>query len=456
MINNKITLICLLLITTTTLFAQNYSIAKGYYTKARETFEKNNFTATIDYLTKAKNEINTTNPDIMYYEILSLFAIDIKDERINTLGLKFLEEVSNADSRTKTISKKVIEHKEAVLAYRKKEEEAFNKIAKEKKQDLIDSFLNDYPSSIRKAEVLKMSKQFEAEKYANAIKLDDYKTYKLFLIEYPKTSKKEEITRLKAQAYELKRYNEVTKSPRLSPKYMSEFPKGKHTEEVKENYENYLFNKGNSYFSNKDYANAKNTYNTYLKNFERNQNASQAKKNVQIIEAYEQKNARIKARKSVNYIMPTYITNESFGIQLGKLHMKKLGVYFNLSANKNVFELEFNEDEAIKTSDFEVFSESENFDKANISSVFGLTYKVIYPLWINLGGGASYNEYFVADDSADITQKVTFEEKENLNFFPEIGLTVKLGNIISINGTALFIDGETYYKVGLGFTTNKW
>jgi len=116
-------------------FGQNLDMAKAYYEKAGEAYNQRNYQKAIDYLENAKGQLGTTNPDIMYLEVKSRFALGKLDDKIELLVADFFKK-SNADDPKRTeVSVLLINYREKEADLRKQEEKLKEerRIAEEKR-----------------------------------------------------------------------------------------------------------------------------------------------------------------------------------------------------------------------------------------------------------------------------------------------------------------------------------
>ena len=81
------------------------------------------------------------------------------------------------------------------------------------------------------------------------------------------------------------------------------------------------------------------------------------------------------------------------------------------------------------------------------SASLGLTYPIVYPLYLSAGAGVNFKQY----SNEDATVIFSLEEEKKYAIFPELGLQAKLGTLI-IGGGASCIREEIIYKMGIGFT----
>lgn len=238
------------------------------------------------------------------------------------------------------------------------------------------------------------------------------------------------------------------KDPEIYKNYLKTYPEGKYKSQVKTTLENLMLNKANREFESEEYNLAKNSYQEFREVFPSSNSNNIVTERLDTIEKRLQQKTQVENRTSGNYIMFTYGGNETYGLQFGKLHLSKVGTYFNIRANESVTELKF-------TEDIEVQNSRGDFEEAVIAASFGLTFKIYYPLWIYAGVGVQYKELFIKDDSDEVmTFKITDEEPYII--FPEVGLKVKLGRIGALKVGGAYLDGEAIFQVGLGFMIRNW
>ena len=140
-------LILILIVLLSTLsFGQNKDLARAYYKKAGETYNERNYQKAIDYLENAKKQLGATNPDIIYLEIKSRFALRKPDDRIESLVSDFLRESNADDSRRSELTVLLIDYREKKEVF--KEEQLKHLSEKELKEWIenndVNSFINKY------------------------------------------------------------------------------------------------------------------------------------------------------------------------------------------------------------------------------------------------------------------------------------------------------------------------
>lgn len=431
-------------------FSQNTNIARAYYIKAKEAFADNQYGNAIDYLEKAENELGNTNPDIIYLELMSRYNLDKRDPDINNLAMEFMDAASPQDDRTQKVSLIAVEHKELLEAEREKERRAFRLAESSESLQNLRAYLKEYPDTPNSIEVKKMLADKEREDFLKAKNTNTVFALELYRRDYPNGEYSNEVMDLLTIAREEELYKRAMRENdiQLFNSYLITYPDGKYNQQVKASLEAAILGKADKEYNDKDYARARNTYEKYQEKFPSGSKTTLVEQRISEIEKRIERKARLDSRTSANYFMATYSTQELYGIQLGKLSLNKVGTYFNLSVNENVGNLTF-------TAENETTSLAEDFEQASISAGFGLTYKITYPLWVYVGGGAIYTDYYLENEDGEVNT-FKLEGVDNYQFYPELGFNVKLGRVGALKAGASYINGEMFWNVGLGFQTKNW
>ena len=426
-------------------FSQNQDIARAYYIKAKEAYASEQYSAVIDYLRDAKNELGSTNPDIIYLELMSKYNRNKKDPQVGELAMDFINSADRSDDRIQEVSLLAVEHKKLIEAGIKKEQDLYNRAVNTRSLRNLRRYIEVYPGNgerTRKVEELihqKDEQQFLQARASNTVKdLEQYKT------DFPRGQYLTEANRLLETAREEELYAKARRNDdtQLYKSYLIQYPNGTYANEVSLALEAAMINEANSEFEEEQYSIAKNSYQNYRRQFPSGAHLQLVESRLNEIQKIEKKEARISKRRSSKYFMFTYSTAEEYGLEQGGLHLNNVATYFSMSANKNVLNLKFTSDEQAEVV-------HEEFEEATLSASFGLTYKITYPLWIYAGGGVTYTEYFWEDESETLTFEIV--DQTPYQFYPEAGLQVKLGNAFVLKAGAVFMDGEVIYKAGLGF-----
>jgi len=436
-------------------FGQNATLAKAYYTKAREAFENNNYQQTIDYLNNAKAEFGASNPDIIYLEINSRYNLDVKDTLIETLSKEFIEKAKPTDKeRIQKVSLMAVEHREALSAAIKKEEDAYQNAFNSPNVEIIRSFLKQYPDNPKNDALRKLLEQKEDAVYKEALTSDQVAKYESYQQQFANGKYKEEIALKLEVAKEKAAYDLIlaNKDAPTAQSYLDKYPEGKYKKEAREILEEILFREGNHYYEENDLANAKDKFDAYKTSLPDGKNIAEVDKKLGQIEKKMNRQQTIDDRTSANYFMLTYTTNEAFGFEFGRVSLRGLSTYFNMTANADVFNLKMGESVA----EIESLKDApEDYKNPFLTASFGFTFKIAYPVWLYVGGGARYQEFFAKDADDEVVVFKVREEK-NFTFFPEAGLKLKIGKAIVLKAGTQYMDEEFSYQFGIGIQTRNW
>lgn len=438
-------------------FGQNTALAQGYYLKAKEAFGQNDYTQTINFIEKAKIEAGSTNPELLYLEIRARYEADKKDPLIAERAAEFMSTVNENDKkRIREVSLITIEHKEAVELAERTQQEAYQKALTSGDVVVIRAFLAEYPSNLRKDVLENLLIAKENELYKVAVQSDEIAQYENYLLLFPAGKYKEDVVKKLAIANEKKLYESAVSSRdvKVAQNYLQKYPSGKYKTEVLDLLEEVLFKEGTQFLEANDLVNAKSKFTTYKELFPQGKNVTTVEKNLALIDKKTKKQNTIASRTSANYFMLTYSDNESYGFEFGKLDLKKLSVYWDLAANENVLGLfetgmgETVEVEAVKDL-------PEEAKHAFLTTSFGFTFKIAYPVWMYVGGGLKYQQFYLEDEDDEIlTYKVN--EDKDLSFYPEGGFKVKIGKAVVLKAGTQYVNNELQYQFGIGIQTNNY
>ncbi|NRR91594.1 hypothetical protein HSX10_08480 [Winogradskyella undariae] len=444
----KNTLLLLILFSANISISQNMNIAKGYYNKAKESYATNSFTKSLEYIESTKKELGNTNPDITYLEVLVRFKIDKKDSLIKSLSYMFLENADQSDDRIEEVSLIVIEHEEIINNELAIKQRMYNTAITNGSVDQIRAYINKYPKSEEVGRVKLALEEKETQYYNTALKMDTVKYYEDYLDLFPRGVYKVQVNSKLNIAKEVESYNKVKTSSSIDfiEGHLKIYPQSEHKEEILERLEALMINEANTEFKNESNLLAQRSYNDYLRKFPEGKHVQTTNDNLDIIQKRIDKQNRIDNITSANYFMLTYATDETYGIQFGKLSQNKVGTYLNLSGNESVSKLKFSADQEADS----VGQSISVFEESILKASFGLTVKIVNPIWVYGGGGLKYREFFFEDEGWEI------KDLKGFLFYYETGIQIKIGKALALKGGASFIDGETYIQAGIGILTRNW
>lgn len=310
----------------------------------------------------------------------------------------------------------------------------------------IRQFFKDYPNHPGKSKVLDLLNAKEQEAYNNAILKDEILIYENYLKVFYDGKHKNLINEKLNIAKETEAFEEVARTNAVeeSEIYLNTYQNGKNKAEVLRIYEEALYNKAQKAMLSKDYANAKSLYGKYKAHFSNGRNIKSVENNYNEVQRNIDKQERIAKRRDKSYFMLNYATNESAGIEVGKLKKSyKLSVYGALYYG---FRFPIEADEFIELASVDDYQGEGSLKAGLVSASFGFNMKITYPLWFYAGGGVKYQVYV---DGSSTSYKIIGENE--WQFFPEFGLRTKLGKTISLKAGVQVFKNKPAFVFGLGF-----
>lgn len=237
-------------------------------------------------------------------------------------------------------------------------------------------------------------------------------------------------------------------------RFLNRFPGDQDIMEIKKLLLDHYYQRAESSFKYGNFATAKGLYEQYLKVDSFGSKANDCQNQIK-------KCDRRLNQRSVGFLLYSRDEQSPIGLDFGRLNKNGLGGYMNIKLNKEIF------------TGFDVLYEIDNAGNhdrpgsvertgeersANICVSTGLTFKLVYPLYGYLGGGAGY--YPVYQQADTYFSNGDFWEEDWLKntdltewrFFPEAGLRLKLGNAFALKYGVMFQeDMIQQFGVGLAF-----
>lgn len=234
--------------------------------------------------------------------------------------------------------------------------------------------------------------------------------------------------------------------------YLKKYPNGKHAKEAHTILENAYWRLGNQALENKQYTAAIRYYNLYTTDYPTGKHTTEAIAN-------RKKAERRNSRYDSYYFNYTIQGNAPIGLSMGGLNLNQVGLYYTLNTNGNWWKYSAEVTDIVYYTVAEIESYSwkdpiaQNvFERAYFRTSMGLTYGVIYPIWIYGGAGVEYTTQF-EKYYLEYDQEYQWAKNENLTyttFYPEFGLIARLGQSWMVKYGLLFTDGGTFQEFGLG------
>ena len=410
------------------------------------------------------------NPSDNLIDEIAPISADIDDK---------IEEERNRKIQEKQRKLEEIEkERQRIIEEKRKEEELYNRAKANKSIFLLQSYLDKYPTGKYRVEVLSLlekQKDIDAwqnaerintpsainkylnnyrngkyrdkaesalrvlhdKAYNNAIAQGTQKELNYYLSNFPNGRYKSEIDDLLENRKEEDAF-EATKSGDLSDfeNYLKKYPDGKYASGIKNAIQVFKYNEAETLLKDKLYWSAIQAYEAYISRFPYATNINKAKKKLRKAE-------RKSNKYSSGYIGFSYESQEAFGITGGKLNQSQFGFYWNLRMTR-ALDVQFTEPEA----EISLNNLPDDSELGLITLSIGWSYPVLYPVWLYVGGGVSYQERFTEQEYEYFYFRL--EDEDQFAFYPETGINIRLSRSFVLIGGAAFVRDETLYKVGIG------
>lgn len=196
--------------------------------------------------------------------------------------------------------------------------------------------------------------------------------------------------------------------------------------------------KGDEYYKREYFTSSVSNYQSYLNDFPTGYRNKYARKQIvkvnsvlKDIEEKEEKKqvraAKKSSRKGGTFMLYSYDEMNPYGFTMGQFNINKLGWYLTF-----------------KYGESEYLDNGIPIDGYSMGMSTGITFKLFYPFWINMGAGASYVDFYNFDEDIDFSKMI---------YYPEAGINWKIGKSWILKyGAQYNFETESYLKhVGIGF-----
>ncbi|MBR06495.1 MAG: hypothetical protein CMP48_02320 [Rickettsiales bacterium] len=174
---------------------------------------------------------------------------------------------------------------------------------------------------------------------------------------------------------------------------------------------------------------------------------------------------KLSTQSSAGFVMYTYDSESPIGISFGRINKNRIGGYANIKFNPEIFTgfdvLYKIDDEGNHDGLYDFVSSTGEIRKANVSISGGITFKILYPMWMHIGLGVGYypvyEEYdqyeFRSFDNKRIEGDTEFfknTDKTKFDVFPETGLDLKISDVLVLKYGIMYRQA-VIHQFGLGF-----
>lgn len=397
---------------------------------------------------RAKVEVGNyyaLNPDkelVEYQEIAAIdrqVALKIKEDQDLYANVRSSKSVTQLEAYLSEFPYGAYRSEVSSLMANQQDENAWNTAVSEGYTSAYESYLSQYPEGAYANEARETITRWDQEAYNEAKKIDSQVSLTYYLSNYPNGRYRNEVQTLLKGRQEEDAFA-ATSSGNLQDfeAYLQTYPNGKYAVGIDQAIADYLFKKAEDAYARQQYTNATRDYAAYLERYPNAQQAPKAKQKL--------KRATAKSNEfSSSYTGFTYEPNNLIGITSGRLNKDGIGFYYHARVTPAFFSAKFEKPE------MEYTEETEPADRkiAAGSLSIGLSYPVVYPLWVYAGGGVHYQERFSKVGDDNVFYQLVGEKP--LAFYPEAGLKVRPIRSITLIAGGSYLRDQLMYKVGIGF-----
>lgn len=413
---------------------------------------------------KAKTEINVyynLNPDkelVEYQEIAKLekeVSAKINEEENLFQSARQQRSVSQYQSYLNQFPYGKYRNEVSELLRTQNDENAWNAAQSKNSTASYYAYLESYPNGNYSVLAKATIERWDNEAYEKAVNDGTQEALNYYLSNYPKGQYRNVISNTLKDRIEYDTYLQAKTTNIITDyeSYIKKYPNGKYSAEVNQIIENSYFSYGKEAYKNKNYSSAKDYYNTYLSKYPNgyyNEEVNQQLK----------KTGRKLKQSNAGFFMYNYDTQSPIGISFGNLKARKVvGCYFTVKMNSNIFTGFKSTYKIDNTGDNDSPWRTEVTDeikKANVSGSFGLTFRVVYPLYLYAGAGIGYypeyvkvNTFSSSNNTPGDPEWMKNTDESKVGFFPEGGLMLKVVNAVVLKYGVSYYQ-KIHHQIGFG------
>ncbi|SFT34567.1 Outer membrane lipoprotein [Lishizhenia tianjinensis] len=317
-----------------------------------------------------------------------------------------------------------------------------------------ERYLSKYPYGIYAQEAKSKRGNLDQDAYQTAKNKATAQAYRDYLYQFPKGKYRTEVQSLLNNQLDEDAYKKASNSNSITDyeSYARNFPNGKYITRVNHIIQNSYFKWANEAFDRKNYSTAKNYYQVLDSRYPYGKYAPEVKKQLQKC------NRRLNQR-GAEFLMYSYDSLSPIGLTYGQLNTNRLGYYWTFKMNANIFkgfDVLYEIDDSGNTDSSFDTKRTFEYAPANICFSYGMTFKIVYPLWGTIGLGGGYfptyemvDKYYSDGDFYE-SEWMKNTDRTSWNLFPEVGLNLKVGNSLMLKYGVLYKD-NIIHQFGFGF-----
>ena len=462
------------------------------FKQAREAYDQENYESAAELLLKTKELLGSTNIRIQPMLIKSLakiedwrqaqaefpayYALNPDPELVEYQELKNLQNEVNNKVREEEQAYQNARATQAISQYQsyldsypygkyrsevqnllqnQNDENAWSTAQTANNTDAYFTYLESYPNGKYAATAKETITSWDVEAYQKAISDGSQQALNFYLDNYPEGKYREEVSKKLAVTKEEDLYQKARNNDYVEnyEDYIRQYPDGKYAGEVRQVIENSYFDIAKNAYAGKNYPQARNYYEKYQENYPNGRYSSEVATGLR-------KTRNQLNQQSIGFVLYTNDSESPIGISTGRLNPHKLGFYWNMKMNSDIFKATsatYKIDDNGTTDrpgDIKLTGETKY---ANFSISIGMTFKLAYPLYGYMGVGYGYYPVYEEasvyySSSGDYWEDDWLRNTDQTEsaFFPEGGFLLNLGNKLVLK-CGLMYHNDIVYQFGFGF-----
>lgn len=455
----------LILFVSQTSYAQNPENdvrINAYFQEANKAYEKSDFEKVVYYCDRVEELQGETNVDLEALRMKSYYKAD--EHKLAKLSLDKFFSFNPTQQQLLEIEPYIVKIEEAEN-YRKLKEEQEKLLQEKLERETYDQaiigtpydikiYLSQYPEGEHYQELFDLLEKREEDLYGQIKESTDRDYIKDYYKYFSNGKYIEEVKKRGEEIEEYEFYLEVMEknSEESFDNYLENYPDGIYVKEINAAYADYIFENGVRHLENKKYVAARNYFSFFESKFPEDRRIEQVKENHIRAQKGMKRDKRVSSRhRNSFYMMATYVSDKNIGLELGGMSsLNRVSVYWTLEGRDFIGALS-------KITELDKISPDEaelgEFKTLYLTSSLGLNIRLVYPVWLYVGGGvrAGFLEpkkgsFYYDENENDLYR---LDNKDFIQVFPEVGVGVRVLRRVAVKAGFRFV-GDTEYKVGIG------
>jgi hypothetical protein len=285
----------------------------------------------------------------------------------------------------------------------------------------------------------------------HAVEINSKNVYDKYIADYPTgryVNQAKEKNLRKKNEEETILYNNAVASNFLTDyeKYIEKYPNGRYAHKVNKVLKESYLTLGDKEYNEKEYGKARTYYTEFINRFSDDKLAEE-------IESKLLKINRKMLRKDAGYFLYAFDMESEFGLNAGGVMIDGFGYYFNCKLDVDYLLISSESIYSLSELD-NMYSDPISLNEkrdANVSVSVGVTYKILYPLWVYGGTGVGYYHEYEKYTIYNSEEWVLDDSQKDVKMYTEFGLLCRINKTWMAKFGVLYNDGLKY-QFGIGLT----